>query len=129
VRLVIVPLVDQKLVAVRLVEEALVKVAVVAVKLFAVTSPLGAMEKTEEVDERRFNMGTNLGITADDMLGFLNDSKITMRDLWPYQYPKRADLAAIGCRSICLGSYIPWDVKKHVQVIEKELNWQQYLWI
>ena len=51
VRLVIVPFVDQKLVAVRLVEEALVRVAVVAVKLFAVTSPLGAMEKTEEVDE------------------------------------------------------------------------------
>ena len=51
VRLVIVPLVDQKFVAVRLVEEALVKVAVVAVKLGAVTSPEGAMEKTEEVDE------------------------------------------------------------------------------
>ena len=51
VRLVIVPLVDQKFVAVRLVEEALVRVAVVAVKLFAVTSPDGAMEKTEEVDE------------------------------------------------------------------------------
>ena len=49
--LVIVPFVDQKLVAVRLVEEALVRVAVVAVKLFAVTSPLGAIEKTEEVEE------------------------------------------------------------------------------
>jgi len=51
VRLVIVPLVDQKFVAVKLVEEALVKVAVVAVKLGAVTSPDGAIEKTEEVDE------------------------------------------------------------------------------
>ena len=49
--LVIVPLVDQKLVAVRFVEEALVIVPVVDVKLFAVTNPLGAMEKTEEVDE------------------------------------------------------------------------------
>ena len=48
---VIVPLVDQKLVAVKLVEEALVRVAVVAVKLGAVTSPDGAMEKTEEVEE------------------------------------------------------------------------------
>ena len=35
----------------RYVEEALVRVAVVAVKLGAVTSPDGAMEKTEEVDE------------------------------------------------------------------------------
>ena len=51
VRLVIVPLVDQKFVAVRLVEEALVMVPVVDVKLGAVTSPDGAMENTEEVDE------------------------------------------------------------------------------
>ena len=51
VRLVIVPFVDQKLVAVKLVDEALVRVAVVAVKLGAVTSPDGAIEKTEEVDE------------------------------------------------------------------------------
>jgi len=51
VRLVMVPLVDQKLVAVRLVELALVRTAVVEVKLGAVTNPLGAIEKTEEVDE------------------------------------------------------------------------------
>ena len=50
-RLVIVPLVDQKFVAVRLVDEALVIVPVVDVKLGAVTKPLGTMEKTEEVDE------------------------------------------------------------------------------
>ena len=50
-KVVIVPLVDQKLVAVKLVEEALVRVAVVAVKLGEVTSPDGAIEKTEEVDE------------------------------------------------------------------------------
>ena len=50
-KVVIVPLVDQKLVAVKLVDEALVIVPVVDVKLFAVTNPLGAMEKTEEVDE------------------------------------------------------------------------------
>ena len=49
--MVIVPLVDQKLVAVKLVDEALVRTAVVEVKLGAVTNPLGAMEKTEEVDE------------------------------------------------------------------------------
>ena len=51
VRLVMVPFVDQKLVPVRLVDEALVIVPVVDVKLGAVTKPLGAMEKTEEVDE------------------------------------------------------------------------------
>ena len=41
----------QKFVAVILVDEALVKVAVVAVKLFAVTKPDGAIEKTDEVAE------------------------------------------------------------------------------
>ena len=46
-----VPVVDQKLVPVRLVDEALVRVALVDVKLGAVTSPDGAMEKTEDVDE------------------------------------------------------------------------------
>ena len=51
VRLVIVPLVDQKFVAVRFVELALVKVAVVLSKLPAVTNPLALIEKTEEVDE------------------------------------------------------------------------------
>ena len=50
-KVVIVPFVDQKLVAVRLVDEALVRVAVVAMKLFAVTSPDGAIEKTGEVEE------------------------------------------------------------------------------
>ena len=50
-RLVIVPLVDQKLVAVKLVELALVMVPVVDMKLFAVTKPDGAIENTEEVDE------------------------------------------------------------------------------
>ena len=42
---------NRRFVGVKWVEEALVKVAVVAVKLGAVTSPEGAIEKTEEVDE------------------------------------------------------------------------------
>ena len=50
-KVVIVPFVDQKLVAVRLVELAEVITPVVEVKLGMVTSPEGAMEKTEEVAE------------------------------------------------------------------------------
>lgn len=30
----------------------------------------------------------------------------------------------IGYRSVCLGSYIPWDVKKQSEIITKELGWQ-----
>ena len=30
----------------------------------------------------------------------------------------------IKCRSICLGSYIKWDTKKHVEIIKRELGWK-----
>lgn len=80
-------------------------------------------DEDEEVDEKRFNMFVNVGITAQDMLGMLNPSPPAEK-LWPYTYPKRDDLHAIRCRSVCLGSYQPWDVKKQVEIIKKELDWQ-----
>ncbi len=85
-------------------------------------------DEAEEVDEKRFNMYTNIGITAEDMLGMVNekflDAKVTVQDLWPYTYPNRKDLQALSCRSICLGSFQPWDVKKQVEIITRELDWQ-----
>jgi N-acetyl sugar amidotransferase len=88
-------------------------------------------DEEEEVDERRFNMFINLGITAQDMLGMLNThpqakglSPVTERDMAPYTYPKRADLARIKCRSVCLGSYQPWDIKKQSAIIKEKLDWQ-----
>jgi N-acetyl sugar amidotransferase len=81
-------------------------------------------EDQEEVDERRFNRFVNLGITAEDMHGML-DGTVTMQDLEPFRYPSVKDLRAINCRSVCLGSYIPWDVKKHVSIIKHELGWQE----
>lgn len=80
-------------------------------------------DNAEEVDERRFNRFVNLGITAEDMVGML-DSTVTMRDLEPFIYPKLKDLRAIGYRSVCLGSYIPWDTRKQAEIILKELGWQ-----
>lgn len=80
-------------------------------------------ENPEEVDEKRFNRYTNLGITAEDMSGMLDES-LSMRDLDPFNYPKLKDLRKIRYRSVCLGSYIPWDVKKHVEVIQKKLGWK-----
>jgi N-acetyl sugar amidotransferase len=81
-------------------------------------------EDDEEVDERRFNRSTNLGITAEDMVGML-DGTVTLRDLKPYTYPDVKDLRRVKVRSVCLGSYIPWDVKRQVEVIKKELGWQE----
>ncbi len=85
-------------------------------------------DEEEEVDERRFNSFVNLGINAEDMLGMLDNSvadyPVTARDLKPYTYPPLAELRQLKLRSICLGSYIPWDVKEQVAIIKSELGWQ-----
>ncbi len=80
-------------------------------------------EENEDVDEKRFNRLVNLGINAEDMVGFL-DGSVTIRDLLPYTYPKIADLRAIGYRSICLGNYIPWDTRKQSERIRDEIGWK-----
>ena len=77
----------------------------------------------EEVDEERFNKFVNLGINAEDMVGFLK-GEVTLRELEPYRFPALRELKKLQARSVCLGSYIPWDVKKHYEVISKELGWQ-----
>ncbi|MBV9462885.1 MAG: N-acetyl sugar amidotransferase [Verrucomicrobiae bacterium] len=81
-------------------------------------------DEDEEVDERRFNRFVNLGITAQDMLGML-DGTVTMRDLEPFTYPPIQELRALRYRSVCLGSYIPWDVKAQIELIKRELAWQE----
>jgi len=85
-------------------------------------------DEEEEVDERRFNLIVNLGINAEDMLGMLDDSisgyPVTARDLKPYTYPPAAELRAKGVKSVPLGSFIPWDVKRQVEVIKRELDWR-----
>jgi N-acetyl sugar amidotransferase len=78
----------------------------------------------EEVDERRFNRFVNLGITAEDMVGMLDDD-VEMRDLECFAYPPMKDLRSVGVRSVCLGSFIPWDVKEQVKIIKDDLGWQE----
>ena len=79
----------------------------------------------EEVDEVKFNRSTNLGITAEDMAGMIaGDFEFDPRDLKPFSYPDLRDLKKLRYRSVCLGSYIPWDVKKNVALIQKELGWK-----
>ncbi len=79
-------------------------------------------DEVEEVDERRFNRFVNLGITADDMVGMIDG--VEPRDMAPFRYPPLKELRRIGVRSVCLGSYIPWDVKEQVRLIQKELGWK-----
>lgn len=82
-------------------------------------------DEIEEVDEEKFNRSTNLGITAEDMAGMIShDFEFDPRDLKPFTYPPLRELKKLGYRSVCLGSYIPWDVKKQVGIIQSELGWQ-----
>lgn len=76
-------------------------------------------------DEEKFNMVRNLGITADDMWGMINtpEEPVDKRDLYPYTYPKLADLKKMDYYSVCLGSFIPWDYKKNTKIIMEELGW------
>jgi N-acetyl sugar amidotransferase len=80
-------------------------------------------DQPEEVDEKRFNRFVNLGITALDMAVRLGGD-LDERDFKPYTYPSLKDLRALNYRSVCLGSYIPWDVKKQSQIIMDELGWK-----
>ncbi len=85
-------------------------------------------DEEELADEKRFNRKINLGINAEDMLGMLDDSvsdyPVTERDLKPFTYPPKRELRKLQARSVFLGAYIPWDVRKQVDIIKKELGWQ-----
>jgi len=82
-------------------------------------------DEIESVDETRFNRFVNLGITAQDMAGMIDhDFDLDPRDLKPFTYPATRDLKRLKYRSICLGSFIPWDVKKQSKLIMDELGWE-----
>jgi len=80
-------------------------------------------DQPEEVDEKRFNRFVNLGITAQDMFVRL-EGQVDERDFKPYTYPPLKELRRINYRSVCLGSYIPWDVKRQSEIIQRELGWK-----
>lgn len=87
-----------------------------------------AYDEVEEVNEERFNRFVNLGITAEDMKGMLDDTvsdfRPDPRDFLPYTYPSKMELRQLKCKSVLLGHYLPWDVKKQVEIIKQELGWE-----
>jgi N-acetyl sugar amidotransferase len=84
-----------------------------------------AENEIEEVDETRFNRFVNLGITAEDMSGMIKgDFDLDPRDMAPFTFPAMRDLKRLKYRSVCLGSYVPWDVRENTSHIMRELGWQ-----
>lgn len=84
-------------------------------------------DQVEMVDEKRFNRFVNLGINAEDMYGMINTNEepIDPRDLIPYTYPNVKELRKLKYNSVCLGSYIPWNVQDNVNYFQEFLPWWQ----
>ena len=79
-------------------------------------------ENIEETDEWKFNRRIILGMRAEDMAGFIGAE---LRDLEPYIYPTKKEIEAAGVRTFPLGKFMPWDVQAQVEIIKKELDWQE----
>lgn len=82
----------------------------------------------EEGDIEHFNKTTNLGINAEDMYEMISerfpDDKINESDFNAYKFPSLREFKLNKIKAAYLGNYIPWDVKKQVNIIEKELDWK-----
>jgi len=85
-------------------------------------------EDKETLSVEKVNKTGNLGIHANDMLGMIKDryknELIDERDLDALKFPSQEELNKNDILGIYLGSYIPWDVKKQVEIIKKELGWK-----
>ncbi len=82
----------------------------------------------EVLDVEKFNKSGNLGINAEDMLDMLKDrypnETFSKSDIETYIFPDQRELNVNGIKAVYLGSHIPWDVKKQVEIIKNELDWR-----
>lgn len=53
------------------------------------------------------------------------DDSLTVKELKPFAYPSAEELERIGHRGIFLGSYIPWNTRENVELLKRELGWQE----
>lgn len=79
-------------------------------------------DEIEEVSETRFYRIASMGLTAEDLEGMVGPS-ISKRDLDPFRFPELSDLKRLKVKSLCLGSFIPWDAKSQSERIRDELGW------
>jgi N-acetyl sugar amidotransferase len=82
----------------------------------------------EELNVEKFNKQINLGINAEDMFEMLKErypnSSLNFKDFKPYIFPSERELLENNIKAVQLGDYIPWDVKKQVELIKNELDWE-----
>lgn len=78
-------------------------------------------EKTQGVyDEEQFKTMFLSGVNAEEFIG----DGITKENLEPFTYPALEDLKRVGVCPIYLGAYVPWDIRKNVEIIKNELGWK-----
>jgi N-acetyl sugar amidotransferase len=53
------------------------------------------------------------------------DKDIPLKALAAFIYPGLEELKKIDFNPVFLGSYIPWDAKKNVEILKKEVDWQE----
>ncbi len=85
-------------------------------------------EDIEELNVEKFNKAINLGINAEDMLEMLRErypkENISKKDIEPYIFPSQREINKNKIKAVYLGNYIPWDVRKQVEIIKSEIGWQ-----
>ncbi len=84
-------------------------------------------EDFEKISEKKFNTESNLGINAEDMLEMINErtkKNYQIKDIKNFIFPNQREIVKNNILGLYLGSFIPWDVKKQVEIIKKELGWQ-----
>ena len=85
--------------------------------------------EAEELNQDKFNKFINLGINVEDMVGMINEKRdkkdwISLSELKPFIFPTKRELTLNKIKACYLGNYLPWDVKKQVEIIKKELDWK-----
>jgi N-acetyl sugar amidotransferase len=85
-------------------------------------------DQLEELDVEKFNKVANLGINAEDMMEMINDrypnDQVKIDELQEFIFPTQREIVQNNIKASYLGNYIPWDVKKQVEIIKKELDWK-----
>jgi hypothetical protein len=79
-------------------------------------------KEIKQIDEEHFKQQVNLGVTAEEMAGWL--PQFDKRDFYAFVYPSKKELKKLDVCSIRLGNYIKWDTRTHADIIKKELGWQ-----
>lgn len=63
----------------------------------------------------------SMKVGSDKMAG----EGLSSRDLYPFRFPSREELAAVGVRGIFLGDYLFWDAERQVEFLKEAYDWRE----